>query len=258
MGGGAPGYATFQGLPKQGGSLGYVGTPETAGMTQDQATAYNVGNINRQYEAMRALNEARAQAYGGGQQGTAGGLDVQDLMRLANPFYAPGQSYGDEVLNRDRFMRQFDGGPSGKGLKYLAAAEQGLNQAQAGRLQALGQIEQAMAALRQKQEGISPYQWGQLANDRARLSLDQGRYQAEAQDRAATRQATLEQKAKEYASKLPKEQLQQKTNEILDAYYNAVTSNNAAEAAKLKPLAELFSHFNMQTDLASYLQPDGR
>lgn len=250
MGGGAPGYATFQGLPKQGGSLGYVGTPETAGMTQEQATAYNVAAINRQIAALQGLNQARV---GGDQPGGYGGLDAQDLMRMSNPFYAPGQSYGDEVLNRDRFMRQFPTN-TGRSRKTLADVEQNLAQAQAARMQGLAQLMPKGGA----QPGISPYQMEQLTNDRARLSLDQGRYQAEAQDRAATRQATLEQKAKEYASKLPKEQLQQKTNEILDAYYNAVTSNNAAEAAKLKPLAELFSHFNMQTDLASYLQPDGR
>ncbi len=58
MGGGGPGQAVFQGQRRPGGSLGYVGTPETANMNQAEATAYNVANLNRQYEALKSRTQA--------------------------------------------------------------------------------------------------------------------------------------------------------------------------------------------------------
>jgi len=134
--GGGPGQATFQGLPKSGGSFGYVGTPETAGMTQAEATAYNVANLNRQYEAMRSRNEAYGLS-GGAAPAQGGGMDVEELLRKSNPFYAPGQGYGDEVFERDRFMRNLPKGKGRRALQSRSEALKGLGDIQQGRLQAL-------------------------------------------------------------------------------------------------------------------------
>lgn len=249
MGGGAPGRAEFQGLPRQGGAFGYVGTPETAGMTQEQATAYNVANLNRQYEALRSLNEARNPSGGG-----AGGIDQAAFLQMANPFYAPGQSYGDETLNRDRFMRQFDTRKR-SGRMGLSKANEDIQQAQGQRMQGLAQIAQ-MQAKGQPGAAISPYQAGQLANERERLSIDRGRYQDESAYRQQQAKATAEQKAYDAWLKKPQADREMAANQLLAALTDAQMKGDKATYDKLMPLANLMLNYRPPpTDpIAQYLQ----
>lgn len=247
MGGGAPGRVEFQGLPRQGGSFGYVGTPETAGMTQEQATAYNVANLNRQYEALRSLNEARNPSGGGG-------IDQAALLQMANPFYAPGQSYGDEILNRDRFMRQFDTSKR-SGRMGMAKANEDFQQAQGQRMQGLAQIAQ-MQAKGQPGAAISPYQAGQLANERERNAIDRGRYQDESAYRQQQAKDTAEQKAYDAWLKKPQADREMAANQLLAALTDAQMKGDKATYDKLMPLANLMLNYRPPpTDpIAQYLQ----
>lgn len=58
----------------------------------------NVAAINRQTDALRSLRESRNPGVTTGNAGAFG-----DLVSIG----APGQSYGDDILARDRFLRQF-------------------------------------------------------------------------------------------------------------------------------------------------------
>jgi len=89
MGGQQPGLATFQGMLR-GGTLGYVGTPETQGLSQEAATAANVAAYNRQIAALRDLREAQNPGITTGQAGRAFGNLVS--------FGTPGGYYGDEAM----------------------------------------------------------------------------------------------------------------------------------------------------------------
>lgn len=62
----------------------------------------NVAALERQYQAIKSLNDAYANERGS--SGVAG-IDYNDLMRRSDPFYAPGQGFGDEVMARDRYLR---------------------------------------------------------------------------------------------------------------------------------------------------------
>ena len=187
--------ATFQGRPAMTpGSLSYADNADTAGMNQQQATDFNVKSLESQIQAMRSLREAQNPGITQ-QSGNAGGssIDLQDLARQANPFYQPGQGYGDEVLNRDRFMRQFADNHRGRAMRQQA--EQGLAQFGSQRLNglldnALGQqqIRQAgQTALAQaRQKALSEQQdYGlslqRLGLDRAKFGLDARRAQAESE-----------------------------------------------------------------------------
>jgi hypothetical protein len=116
--GGGPGQATFQGLPKQGGSLGYVGTPETKGMTQAEATAYNVANLNRQYEALKSRNEAYGM--GGGNVGSA----LPAAPAPVDIWARPGDSFGDSQMRQAQYESLLNnaGKQRGVGAKRRAAA----------------------------------------------------------------------------------------------------------------------------------------
>ena len=115
--GGGPGQATFHGRPKSGGFLGYAGTPETAGMTQAEATAYNVANLNRQYEAVKSRNEA----YGWG--GTAGSA-LPAAPASVDMWARPGDSFGDSQMRQARYEGLLKDAANQKGLgaKRRAAA----------------------------------------------------------------------------------------------------------------------------------------
>lgn len=92
--GGGPGEAVFQGTRTPGGFLGYVGTPETKNMTQEQATAYNVAKLNSQTEALRNLREARNPGITTGNAGRAFG----DLVSIGKP----GGNFGDEAMQAEK------------------------------------------------------------------------------------------------------------------------------------------------------------
>jgi len=188
------GYASFQGQrPAMSGTLGYAGSAETAGMNQRQATDYNVAGINRQIAALRDLHETKLAARGEG-AGAAGvqaqpGIDYQDLARQSNPFYQPGQNYGDEVLNRDRYMRQFPG-DTRRGLQLRQQAEIGLADIGNRRLsdlldtanrQQLGQQGLQASLASSQQKALADQR--SYGTDLQRIGLDRGRLQFE-KDRA--------------------------------------------------------------------------
>jgi len=235
MGGGAPGTATFQGLPKAGGSLGYVGTPETANMTQDEATAYNVANLNRQYEALKSRNEA----YGMGSsnaQTQADSMDNAELMRLSNPFYAPGQGFGDEEMARGRFMRDL---PQGKGRRAVQArneAVKGLGDIQQGRM--LGLLGLAQTQQRGQEAGMEAANQRAAAQQRANQWLMEYQQRQSGQDfsqqQALAKQpyelAKLGQEAK--SAPITSNQLQADIqNQLLKANYAISKAQNPQDRA---------------------------
>ncbi len=166
------GLTSFQGRPAQTpGTLSYADNPETAGMNQRQATDFNVRNLESQIAAMRSLREA--QNPGIAQPQSNGGIDLQDLQRQANPFYQPGQGYGDEVLNRDRYMRQFPDSRSGRAMRQQA--EMGLKQLGSQRLNNL--LDNALGQQQSRQAGQTA-----LAQVRQKMLADQQDYGLRLQD----------------------------------------------------------------------------
>lgn len=141
--GGGPGQAAFHGPRRDGGTLGYIGRPETAGMNQQQATAYNVAGIERQIEALRRLREARNP---GITSGNVGGVRVVGKA---------GESFGSEVLDRDRFMRQFQPAPgrrmTARNQAQLVAAQQAWDQ---GRLAPQQLAAQQQAGALEREAGM--------------------------------------------------------------------------------------------------------
>ena len=161
------GLASFSGRPATTpGALGYADKAETAGMSQQQATAYNVAGIESQINALRQLREARNPGVNGQGNGT-GQIDMQDLARQANPFYQPGQNYGDEVLDRDRYMRQF--ADTRRGQAQRQQAEMGLAELGNARLQNL------LGTAVKQQQGQQDLQ-GTLAAVRQKALADQRDY----------------------------------------------------------------------------------
>lgn len=207
LGGISPGSATFQGLP-QGGRLGYTGTPETAGMSQQEATAYNVANLNRQTDALRSLNEARGMYGQGGGDNRAFG----DLVSIGQA----GGGVGDDVMARDRFMRQFD--------TRTRSGRQGLLQAQA----LFNQQAQQQAGLAGTRLPAPPsgdlYKLAQLGIDQRKMGLDQLKFGLDQQNQqfnqgqtAALNQSLIAQRA---ADGLPKPPTQnQVMGNIANDYY---------------------------------------
>lgn len=192
LGGMGPGSATFQGLPGQGpfafgidtsqagritqpqGSLGYAGTAETAGMTQRQATDYNVANLNRQIDSLRSLREARNPGITSGtNQGAFG-----DLVS----FGTPGGNFGDEAMRAEHIRGALNQAISGRGLSRNQ--RQGMIEG----AQALAGLPQSPGVTRMAPSGLSaidPYKMGQLQLDAQRLDLDQQRWQTEQQRQAS-------------------------------------------------------------------------
>jgi hypothetical protein len=158
MGGGSPGQAVFQGQRVGGGTMSVL--DQGNGGTIEG----NVAALNRQYEALKSRN----QAYGwGGGGGMPAGPDAQTLANLANPFYQPGQGYGDEIMARDRFMRQMNR-KGGEGRRSFAQRQQGAL-AQLQGLQEQGQ-QRAQGALGLANLGQKQQQMGyeaQLAQQKA-------------------------------------------------------------------------------------------
>lgn len=248
------GNATFQGRPAQmPGTLNFVDKPETAGMTQQQATAFNVRDLESQIAAMRSLREA--QNPGITQPQSNGGIDLQDLQRQANPFYQPGQGYGDEVLNRDRFMRQFAGNRSGRMMRQQA--EQGLAQLGNKRLNnlldnALGQQQSqqdgqtALAQVWQKALADQQDYGLRLQNlglDRAKFGLDARKAQDEA-ERAGIRE--------QYANNLSALQAQKAATENAGLEQKGSLFNALRQApnedARQRALADLLAWHGRQAD----------
>lgn len=180
LGGAGPGKAVFRGAPGQsganvfglppnpgGGFLGYAGTPETAGMTQQQATAYNVANLNRQIEALRSLNEAR-------QGVSAAGGSAQNLPSPPSfdPFARAGDGFGDSGMRAAQYdsmmKRAADTSIPWRRRQGLAEAAQGMLAPGLAIVQQQG----ALAQLQAKPSG-DPYQLARLTLDQQRLGLDQ-------------------------------------------------------------------------------------
>ena len=166
--GGDIGQATFRGLPKPPGTgfLGYAGTPETAGMTQAEATAYNVANIDRQTEALRSLNEAR--------QGQGRSSQALPSPPSFDPFARAGDGFGDSGLRAaqyDSLMGQAaDTRIPWRRRQGLAEAAQGML---APGLAAMRQQGEFARSQPQKTGGVDPYQAARLQLDQARLAMAQ-------------------------------------------------------------------------------------
>lgn len=239
--------ATFQGLPTAGGFLGETGTPETAGMTQQQATAYNVANINRQTEALRSLNQAKG--YGG--PGAFG-----DMVS----FGTPGGGFGDEVMAADRAARSFSGSPYDPARTKRANAIEAIKARQSlpaaagprylpnppGQQQSMTPYQAAQLGIEQQKldqgQQISPYQ--QQTLDLQRGQLEQSKSQGKSQQMM---------RAKEYVLKLPAAEKQAAINSLMqdlmqtgpDApgyelklqLYNDITGKSVQEDAYAQMLA---------------------
>ena len=130
--------------PQGGGSLSVVSGIDPA---QRQATDFNVRNLESQIQALRSLREARNPSVT--QPSADSGIDLQGLQRQANPFYQPGQGFGDEVLDRDRFMRKFPDSRSGRAMRQQA--EMGLAQLGNQRLNNL--LDNALGQQQSRQDG---------------------------------------------------------------------------------------------------------
>lgn len=238
------GTATFQGLAKPGGFLGYAGTPETKGMTQEQATAYNVGNLNRQIEAQRSLREAQNPGITTGQAGRAFGDVVS--------FGTPGGLYGDEQMQAQKRQGMLDN-----------AARPGIGR---NRRQALLQAAGQMAAMpespsvKRLQEtpapGIDPYQLGKLQIDQQRLGIDQQRLgldQAKAQQEAGAKNLQYELDA---FTKLPKVDQETRLSQLQAKYLEESQKNGNAspEAKRLAGILNLFGRVRPELDLMALIQ----
>lgn len=195
MGGQQPGLATFRGMPR-GGTLGYVGTPETQGLSQDAATAANVAAYNRQIAALRDLREAQNPGITTGQAGRAFGNLVS--------FGAPGGNYGDEAMQAQQAQ------------SYLnQAAQPGVYRGQRNAL-----LQAGLALLNRQNptatyldntgpsNSLTPFQAQQLLQDQQRQQFEQQRWAQQwpmDQQRGLAEIAKLRQDA---ASKPPSESQQ--------------------------------------------------
>jgi hypothetical protein len=126
----------------------------------------NVAALNRQLAALQSRNQAYG--WGGGNGGgMPAGPDAQTLAALANPFYQAGQGFGDEVLNRDRFMRQFERKPGEFRKSWAQRQQTGLAQLnglqEQGQQRMQGALGLAGLGQRQQQAGYE----AQLAQQKA-------------------------------------------------------------------------------------------
>jgi hypothetical protein len=184
LGGIGPGMATFQGIPgshganlfglmpnPQGGSLGYIGTPETANMTQRQATDYNVANLNRQTEALRSLNEARQAAMNPGSATLGGGQGGDnrafgDLVSIGRA----GESFGDDAMRAENARHAIQQAISSPHLSWRQ------RQTMIDGGQALAGLPTPPSVNRLPASGLSaldPYKMAQIGLDRSKFDLDQ-------------------------------------------------------------------------------------
>ena len=161
LGGISPGSATFQGLP-QGGRLGYTGTPETAGMSQQEATAYNVANLNRQTDAFRSLNEARGMYGQGGGDNRAFG----DLVSIGRA----GESFGDDAMRAESAKRLVSQA-TGSSWVQNNRQRQGMLES-AGILMGMNQLDTSPRRQAPNPLAMTDYQRGQLGLSRDQLAID--------------------------------------------------------------------------------------
>ena len=234
--------------PQGGGSLSVVSGIDPA---QREATDFNVRNLESQIQALRSLREARNP--GVTQPSTDSGIDLQDLQRQANPFYQPGQSYGDEVFARNRYLNEF--GNTRRGRLARQQAEMGLAQLGNQRLStlldsALGQQQSrqagqtALAQVRQKAMADQQDYGLRLQNlglDRAKFGLDARKAQDET-ERAGVRDqyANNLSAIQGYKATLENAGLEQKGT-LFKAYLDAQNPQN-----RKARLADLFAWFGRQ------------
>lgn len=240
--GGGQGTATFQGLPKPGGFLGYAGIPETAQMNQEQATAYNVANLNRQIEAMQSLREAQNPGITTGQAGRAFGDVVS--------FGTPGGNYGDEAMQRQKVLGMLaDAGRTGvtkaRRLALLEGAQQMAGLPQPPGVTRLPGGEQA-----------DPYKMALLQLDANKFGLDQQRFgldQNKARQEAALNQ---QRQALDAHFKLPKDEQDTRMNQLQAAYYTAAMKSGpeSPEAKKLATIINLIHGTRPALDLTALMQ----
>lgn len=240
--GGGQGTATFQGLPKPGGFLGYAGIPETAQMNQEQATAYNVANLNRQIEAMQSLREAQNTGITTGQAGRAFGDVVS--------FGTPGGNYGDEAMQRQKVLGMLaDAGRTGvtkaRRLALLEGAQQMAGLPQPPGVTRLPGGEQA-----------DPYKMALLQLDANKFGLDQQRFGLD-QNKARQEEALKQQQmALDAHFKLPKDAQETRMNQLQGAYYDAAMKSGpeSPEAQKLAAIINLINKARPALDLNALMQ----
>lgn len=244
--GGGNGSASFMGLqgPRlPGGFVGETGTPETRNMTQAQATAYNVANLDRQTEALRSRNEAFNAAHG------IGARAFGDLVSIGTP----GGNFGDEAMRQQKIL----GLLSDAGRKGIGAT----------RRKAILESAQQMAALpqppgvtrlpaEQGQPGIDPYKLAQLNMDQQKFGLDQRRF-AQEQNNASYDQALKDQQLKLHAFLQAPEALQkERMDQIQAAYYQVAQAKgpDSPEAKKLAAIMQTIHGAKPQLDLTALMQ----
>jgi hypothetical protein len=243
--GGGNGVASFMGLqgPRlPGGFVGYAGTPETAGMTQAQATAYNVANLDRQTEALRSLREAQNPGITTGQAGRAFG----DLVSIGTP----GGNFGDEAMQRQKVLGMLTdaGRPGVTKARRLALLE--------GAQQMAGLPQSGATRLPGEQGGADPYQMARLQLEANKFGLDQQRFGLD-QDKARQEEALKQQQmALDAHFKLPKDAQETRMNQLQGAYYDAAMKSGpeSPEAQKLAAIINLINKARPALDLNALMQ----
>ncbi|MER2529732.1 MAG: hypothetical protein ABTR07_17550 [Candidatus Competibacter denitrificans] len=278
LGGIGPGMATFQGTPgshganlfglmpnPQGGSLGYIGTPETANMTQRQATDYNVANLNRQTEALRSLNEARQAAMnpgsatlGGGQSGynrafgdlvsigRAGESFGDEAMRAENARYAIQHALSSPNLSLRQRQTMIDGGQALAGLP----TQPSVNRLPASGLSALDPYKMAQLGLEgRKIAGDQANHADRLALDRQRYGLEQQQWQAENARHQSLADSLISQRNAEMQKPMGLEQMKAAmTGQLFQTWQDSMNPNatpdQRAQAAEiLKQRQQFFNPY---------------
>jgi hypothetical protein len=129
-------------------------------------TEGNVAALNQQLAAVRSLNEARG-IYGAGGFPSPGGLPSPGDNRAFGDLVSIGGAggRGDDVMARDRFMRQFD--------QNTKSGRQGLLQAQ-DLMDKQAQWQAGQHGYRQPSPaGADPYKMAELGLDQRKLGLEQ-------------------------------------------------------------------------------------
>jgi hypothetical protein len=237
--GGGQGTATFQGLPKAGGTLSVI--DQGNGGT----VAGNVEAINRQTEALRSLREARNPGITTGQAGRAFG----DVVSIGTP----GGNYGDEAMQRQKVLGMLaDAGRPGVTKARRLALLEGAQQ-MAGLPQPPGVTR---LPAEQGPPGIDPYKLAQLNMDQQKFGLDQQRFgldQDKARQDAALKQ---QQMALDAHFKLPKDAQETRMNQLQGAYYDAAMKSGpeSPEAQKLAAIINLINKARPALDLNALMQ----